>query len=70
MSSDEQMKTILLVVGEVAAKMILIQDYIERFKISDVRLLAPLQDVDRCVSVLCHILNYKSGERFDKGGVN
>jgi len=70
MNSDEELKTIMSVVAEATAKMILIQDYVDRFKISDIRILAPIQDVERCVTVLDHILNHKSPEGFGMGGVN
>ena len=70
MNNDKELKAIMSVVAEATAKMTLIQDYIERFKISDVRILAPIQDVERCVCVLDHILNHKSPEDFGMGGVN
>ncbi len=70
MTNEEEMKIIMSAVIEATAKMALIRDYIERFKISDVRILAPIEDIDRCVCVLDHILNHKSPEDFGMGGVN
>jgi len=64
------MKMIMSAVVEATAKMALIRDYIERFKISDVRIIAPIQDIDRCVCVLDHILNHNPTEDFGTEGAH
>ena len=68
MTNEEEMKMMMSAVMEATTKMALIRDYIERFKISDVRILAPIQDIDRCVCVLDHILNHNPAEDFGEGG--
>jgi len=70
MNSDDEKKTIMSVVEEATEKMVLIKDYVIRFKISDVRILAPIQDVNRCIWILDNILNNKSHEDFGTGRVN
>ena len=70
MTNEGEMKMIMSAVIEATAKMALIRDYIERFKISDVRILAPIQDIDRCVCVLDHILNHNPTEDFGTEGVH
>ena len=62
------MKMIMSAVIEATTKMALIRDYIERFEISDVRILAPIHDIDRCVCVLDHILNHNPAEDFGAEG--
>ena len=70
MTNEEELKTIMSAVMEATAKMALVHDYIERFKISDVRIIAPIQDIDRCVRVLDHILNHNPTEDFGTEGVH
>jgi hypothetical protein len=38
-------------INECRVKLSLIDDYLERFQIEDVRLLAPIKDVQRCVAI-------------------
>jgi len=68
MTNEEELKTIMSAVIEATAKMALIHDYIKRFRISDVRILAPIQDIDRCVRVIDHILNNNPTEDFGMEG--
>ena len=70
MTNEEEMKMMMSAVMEATTKMALIRDYIERFKISDVRILAPIQDIDRCVCVLDHILNHNPTEDFGAEGAH
>ncbi len=46
-------------VAECNAKMELITDYLERFKIKDNRLVAPIHDIERCIEVMHHVMNEK-----------
>jgi mRNA-degrading endonuclease RelE of RelBE toxin-antitoxin system len=63
MNRSEDMQDMLEnTVNECQVKMELINDYLGRFKISDTRILAPIHDIERCVSVLSHILH-----RHDEG---
>ena len=43
-------------ITECQVKLSLIDDYLERFQIEDVRLLAPIRDIQRCVSVMHHTM--------------
>ena len=45
-------------VNECHAKLSLISDYLERFKIQDVRILAPIHDIERCVDMMEHALHH------------
>ena len=44
-------------VCECQIKLSLISDYLERFKIQDVRILAPIHDIERCVDMMAHALH-------------
>ena len=44
-------------VAECHAKMELITDYLERFKIVDNRLVAPIHDIERCIDVMHHMMH-------------
>ena len=46
-------------VAECNAKLELITDYLERFKISDNRLVAPIHDIERCVDMMTHLMHHK-----------
>ena len=48
-------------VNECHAKLCLILDYFERFKIKDVRILAPIHDIERCIDMMSHVLQ-KDGQ--------
>lgn len=48
-------------INECQAKLYLISDYFERFKIQDVRILAPIHDIERCVEMMAHAL-HENGE--------
>ena len=54
--NSELKKVLQSTVCECESKISLINDYLERFKISDVRITAPIWDVERCVGVMKHIL--------------
>ena len=43
-------------INECRVKLSLIDDYLERFQIEDVRLLAPIKDVQRCVAMMHHTM--------------
>jgi hypothetical protein len=49
-------------VCECQIKLSLISDYIERFKIQDVRILAPIHDIERCVDMMAHAL-HENGDK-------
>ena len=49
-------------VSECQAKMELIDDYLERFKIKDMRIVAPIRDIERYVMVMAHLLHELEGE--------
>ena len=44
-------------VNECQTKLCLISDYFDRFKIRDVRILAPIHDIERCVDMMSHALH-------------
>ena len=44
-------------VGECQAKLFLISDYLERFKIKDMRIMSPIRDIERCVEMMAHVLH-------------
>ena len=69
MSKKEQIQSLLSAISEAEAKMILVQDYLDRFKISDMRLLAPVHDIDRCISHVCHIISTHIFDDGDNKGV-
>jgi len=43
-------------INECRVKLSLIDDYLERFQIEDVRLLAPIKDVQRCIAMMHHTM--------------
>ena len=43
-------------VNECQAKLSLINDYLERFQIEDVRLVAPIRDIERCIHMIHHTM--------------
>lgn len=45
-------------VCECHVKMELINDYLNRFKISDNRLTAPIHDIERCIDTMIHIIQH------------
>jgi len=57
MNSDEFHKILEMNVAECQTKFELINDYLERFKINDARLTAPIFDIERCVSIMIHLIN-------------
>ena len=56
--NDNHMNILRDSIGECKTKMELVNDYLNRFKISDIRLVAPLLDVERCLNVVLHILSH------------
>lgn len=50
MTSDKHLEAIFDAISEAEIKLMLVQDYLQRFQITDVRLVAPLKDIDRCIS--------------------
>jgi len=44
-------------VNECDIKLSLVTDYLERFKIQDMRLVAPIKDLERCVQMMQHALH-------------
>ncbi len=44
-------------VNECQAKLCLVADYLERFKIHDARIVAPINDIERCVDMMAHALH-------------
>ena len=52
-------------VNECQAKLCLISDYLERFKIQDVRILAPIHDIERCVDMMGHALGMHDKDHSD-----
>ena len=59
MDHEDLDKVLQSTVAECCIKLELITDYIERFKISDNRLVAPIHDIERCVDVMTHIMEHK-----------
>jgi len=59
MEPKDLQKILASTVAECFAKMEIITDYIERFKISDNRLVAPIHDIERCISVMNHIMEHE-----------
>ena len=49
-------------VNECQVKLSLISDYFDRFKIQDVRILAPIHDIERCVDMMSHALHENEEE--------
>jgi len=45
-------------VSECHVKLEIITDYLERFKISDNRLVAPIHDIERCVDMMHHLMHH------------
>ena len=56
MNSDELGKMLEGTVSECQAKMTLVNDYLDRFKIQDLRIVAPIRDIERCIDVMLHML--------------
>ena len=48
-------------IDECEAKMELVQDYIERFKIKDIRIVAPILDIERCITFMAIIIDHEQG---------
>lgn len=46
-------------VDECHAKLEIVNDYLERFKISDNRLVAPIHDIERCVDMMYHVMHHE-----------
>ena len=58
MVTEDVASNIEIVLEESQVKMSLIRDYLYRFAISDPRLVAPIMDVDRCLSTLDHLMGH------------
>ena len=54
-------------VGECQTKLELVNDYLERFKIKDSRLRAPIYDIERCIALMVHLLHHHSGDNEFQG---
>ena len=67
MNSDELGKMLEGTVSECQAKMTLVNDYLDRFKIQDMRIVAPIRDIERCIDVMLHML-YGHGLDHDHHG--
>ena len=48
-------------VGECQAKLDLVNDYLERFKIMDNRILSPIKDIERCIHIMVLLLQHHDG---------
>jgi len=48
-------------IHECEAKIELVHDYIERFKIKDIRIVAPILDIDRCIHFMAIIVDHENG---------
>jgi len=63
MNNDEYQKILGSNVAECQTKLELINDYFERFKITDARLRAPIFDIERCVGIITHLIHvYELGK--------
>jgi len=67
MNSDQLGKMLEGNVSECEAKLSLVNDYLERFKIQDLRIVAPIRDIERCVHIMIHLL-YGHGSGHDPNG--
>ena len=54
MGSEEVDEVVRSAVDERNAKLDIINNYLDRFKISDNRLVAPIHDIERCVETMHH----------------
>ena len=63
MERKEVDKIVRSAVDECNAKLDIINDYLDRFKISDNRLVAPIHDIERCIETMHHILHYHGGDK-------
>jgi len=57
MNNDEFHRILEMNVAECQTKLELINDYLERFRITDTRLRAPIFDVERCVGIITHLMH-------------
>ena len=57
MNSDDVNMIIDSSVCECQIKLELLNDYLERFRIRDARITAPIKDIERCVDVMVHVLH-------------
>ncbi len=57
MNDNEFHKFLEMNVAECQTKLELINDYLERFKITDARLRAPVFDIERCVRIITHLMH-------------
>ncbi len=57
MIDSESTKVIHSSINECHVKLSLISDYLERFKIQDARIVAPIHDIERCVDLMQHVLH-------------
>ena len=62
---DMKEKAFHSLVCESHAKLSLITDYLERFKIEDVRIVAPIRDIERCVDMMGHALGMCDQDHHD-----
>ena len=62
MNSDELKNVLLSNIGECQTKLELINDYLERFQIRDSRITAPVFDIDRCISMMVHIIDHENSD--------
>jgi len=67
MNSEELGKMLEGTISECEAKMSLVNDYLDRFKIQDMRIVAPVRDIERCIHVMLHML-YDRGSGHDPHG--
>ena len=54
---DMAEKVLTSSIGECQTKLCLISDYLERFNIQDIRIVAPINDIERCVDMMAHALH-------------
>jgi len=62
MNSDKLGELLEGTVSECDAKLSLVNDYLDRFKIQDMRIVAPIRDIERCIHVMLHMLNGHGSE--------
>ena len=62
MNPEDVEKALESSVGECQTKLELVNDYLQRFKIKDSRILAPIYDIERCIHMMMHLLHDNHGE--------
>ena len=53
-------------IGECDTKLELVNDYLQRFKITDPLLTSPIMDIERCISFLKHFVQFHMGPNGDE----